>query len=682
MPLRRLLAALAALALVSARPAAARQAPTHTLMPVPAEFAWADGALTLDSTFAVGYAGFRDGRLERAVGRAFERLRARTGLALRTAPAAGAERATLVLDVAGPGEAIQSPAEDESYRLEVTPAQARLSARTVVGALRGLETLLQLVTADARGWRVPAARIADRPRFPWRGLLLDAGRHFMPVDVVLRQLDAMAQVKLNVLHWHLTEDQGFRVESRRFPRLHGLGSDGRYYTQAEIRQVVAYARDRGIRVVPEFDMPAHTTAWFVGYPELAAGPGPYAIERRWGVFDPNFEPTREAVYAFLDRFVGEMVTLFPDRSWHVGGDESNGVQWRQNPRIRAFMRARGIPDEAALQAYFNRRLSRILARHGRRMVGWDEILHAGTPAGSVIQSWRGAHSLVEAARRGFGGILSSGYYLDHMKTAAEHYAVDPLPAASGLDADAAARVLGGEACMWAEYVTPETVDGRVWPRLAAIAERLWSPASVTDVADMYRRLAAQSVRLEEAGVRHLAGPPAMLRRLAQAADVPLLLDLARSVEPLGLGERVRRERVTQLVPLVRLEDAAVPDAPLRRDLARWTGAALGAGDAARAARDTLGALFTGWERDGARLRALAPGSPLLADAAIAGDARARLGALGREALAHLGTSGRDSAWQQQVRAALDTLAKPVDAAVLRLVGAPDVLRLVEGAGRP
>ena len=188
------------------------------------------------------------------------------------------------------------------------------------------------MNGSPQGFVVPAVVIDDQPRFPWRGLMLDAGRHFMPLDTVRQTLDGMEAVKLNVFHWHLSEDQGFRVQSKIFPLLQEKGSDGLYYTQDEIRGILAYARDRGIRVVPEFDMPGHAGAWFVGYPDLASGTGPYHIERKWGVFDPAMDPTRESTYAFIDRFFAEMTALFPDAYFHIGGDECNGKEWDASPR--------------------------------------------------------------------------------------------------------------------------------------------------------------------------------------------------------------------------------------------------------------------------------------------------------------------------------------------------------------
>ena len=219
--------------------------------------------------------------------------------------------------------------------------------------------------------------------------MIDVGRHFIPLDVFKRNMDGMAAVKLNVFHWHLSENQGFRIESKKFPKLQEMGSDGLYYTQAEVRDLIAYARERGIRVVPEFDMPGHTTAWFVGYPELASGPGPYQIERQWGVFDPAMDPTEEETYKFLDKFIGEMAGLFPDQFFHIGGDEVNGKEWDANPKIQAFMRAHGLKDNDELQAYFNQRVQKIVAKHGKTMLGWDEILRPDLPKSIVIQSWRG-----------------------------------------------------------------------------------------------------------------------------------------------------------------------------------------------------------------------------------------------------------------------------------------------------
>src|SRR6185295_16801288 len=309
---------------------------------------------------------------------------------------------------------------------------AVLKAQTVVGVLRGLETFLQLLDGDRAGYFIPAVSIQDKPRFPWRGLLIDVGRHFEPLDVLKRNLDGMAAVKLNVLHWHLSEDQGFRVECKRYPRLHQMGSDGLYYTQDQVREVIAYARDRGIRVMPEFDMPGHVTSWLVGHPEFGSAPGPYQIERAAGIFRPVFDPTREELYKFLEGFFTEMAQLFPDDYMHIGGDENEGHQWTESPQIQAFMKAKEIKDNHSLQAYFNQRVSRILQKLGKKMIGWEEILHPDLPTDTVIHSWRGPKSLAEAARKGYDGILSAGFYIDLVFPTLQHFAVDPAAPDSNL----------------------------------------------------------------------------------------------------------------------------------------------------------------------------------------------------------------------------------------------------------
>ncbi|HEY8993686.1 MAG TPA: family 20 glycosylhydrolase, partial [Lacunisphaera sp.] len=320
------------------------------VVPLPAEIHPGSGQLAVTRDFSVALTGQSDERLRFAVVRALRRWEQRTGLTFaRTAAgsvafAADAAHATLVIDCTAASPEIPQLGDDESYTLEVTPSQIVLRAPRSVGALRGLETLLQLLRSDANHWFVPATVIRDQPRFPWRGLMIDVCRHWQPIEVIKRNLDGMALAKLNVFHFHLTEDQGFRIESKKFPRLHELGSDGLYFTQEQIREIVAYAAARGIRVVPEFDMPGHATSWVVGYPEFASAPGPYVIERAWGVFNPTLDPTNEKVYEMLDAVFGEMAALFPDPYFHIGGDENNGVQWSANPQIQEFIKAHQLKD--------------------------------------------------------------------------------------------------------------------------------------------------------------------------------------------------------------------------------------------------------------------------------------------------------------------------------------------------
>jgi hexosaminidase len=504
--------------------------------------------------------------------------------------------------------------EDESYTLDVTSEGAVLKAPTRAGALHGLATFAQLVTLAPGGFEVPAVHIEDSPRFPWRGLMLDSSRHWMPVEVVKRNLDAMAAVKLNVFHWHLSDDQGFRVESKRFPKLHQEGSDGLYYTQDQIRGVVAYARDRGIRVIPEFDIPGHTQAWLAGYPELGTNPGPYEIGRKWGVFENVLDPSREETYTFLDGFFEEMTALFPDPYFHIGGDEVEPTEWKASARVQAFAKQNNLKDAAAIQAYFNQRVQKLLQKRGKTVIGWDEVLEPSLPRDIVVQSWRGQKSLAAAATQGYRGILSWGYYLDHLSTAAFHYAVDPLSGdADKLGPAEKARILGGEMCMWAEYATSETVDSRIWPRAAVIAERLWSPAATKDIASMYARMEAVSRGLEWTGVQHRANYAPMLDRMTGGRPVEPLRVLADAVEGLGLGPRARSRSYTSLTPMNRLVDAARPESESVRalELAAAKVAADPKGSTAEAV--LLRREFARWAANDARFQALASESVLLVE---------------------------------------------------------------------
>lgn len=662
-------------------PALAAQQPPSAppLMPLPRSLELGTGRLRLDSTFSAAVSGYRDARLTRALQRTLDRLARRTAITLPDSASRDSTAARLLIQARGAGEAIQTENEDESYTLEVTPDRAVLRAPTVVGVLRGVETLLQLVAADSVGFYLPAVRIADAPRFPWRGLLVDAGRHFEPVDVIERTLDGMAAVKLNVLHWHLSEDQGFRVESKRFPLLQLDGSDGLFYTQTQIKEVVAYARDRGIRVVPEFDMPGHTSSWLVGYPRYGSGRGPYRIQRTWGVFDPTLDPTREVTYQFIDAFIGEMVALFPDPYWHVGGDEVNGVEWDASSRIRAFKRLHHLADNAALQAYFNQRLSRILTSHGKRMVGWDEILNPDLPPSAVVQSWRGLEYLPQTVRAGHRAILSAPYYLDHMESAEDHY-VDPLPDSLGLTPGEASRLLGGEACMWGEHIGPATIDSRIWPRLAAVAEKFWSPESVKDVHDMYRRLAVISLRLAEVGLGHTEHTARMLHvTVGNGPDFQTMMALLAVSQPVTFGQRHRlQEGMTQQTPLTRLIDAARPDPPSRWGSLTMVERFIADSGRTPALGDSLRQTFAAWQALAPAVHAVAVRKPLARDGVPAADALARVAAVGNAALDRFhGTVVTTRAWQDSARATLDSATGPQG--LLRLAVVDAVRWLVEDA---
>jgi hexosaminidase len=631
----------------------------NTLMPQPSQLSTQEGRLAITPSFSTVTDQFRDARLDAALARSLDRIKTRTGVALATSAQGDAPSATLVVSVDASGAAIQSIDEDESYILEVTPASAHLRAATVVGAMRGLATLEQLIQSDAAGSFLPAVSIHDTPRFRWRGLMIDCGRHFMPVEVLKRTLDGMASVKLNVFHWHLSEDQGFRIESKAFPKLTEFGSDGLFYTQEQAREMVAYARERGIRVVPEFDMPGHTSAWFVGYPDLASASGPFHIERKFGVFDPVMDATRESTYKFLDTFIGEMAAIFPDHFFHIGGDENNGVEWKANPRIQSFMRDHNLKDTAALQNYFNQRLLKLLEKHGKHMIGWDEILTPDLPQDVMVQSWRGFDSLAAGARNGYTGILSAGYYLNLMSPASKHYMVDPLPQTTDLTPEQQARILGGEACMWMEQTSPVDMDSRVWPRTAAIAERLWSPRELNDVDDMYRRLNVESLRLEAFGLTHLSQEDSSLRELSGTQQIGPLQILASVLEPVAFDTRAHLQHANQLTPLNLLVDALPPDPPSRHKLELITRAYLRKPAAGTPEEAELAADFNAWIASEPEILRVMGASPLLAQAEPRAQQLAELGAVGLEAVSYL-SSGLPAAagWKAAKLALLDEAEKP------------------------
>jgi hexosaminidase len=582
----------------------------HAVMPMPVKMTPGTGRMTIDNGFQITVSGVSDPRLQAAADRATARLSRQTGI-----PFIG-PRSTVALRVecAAKGPDMPTLGEDESYTLDVAGDGAVLKAPTVAGGMHGIETFLQLVEPAQGGFSAAAAHIEDRPRFPWRGLMLDSARHWMPLPVVKRNLDAMAAVKLNVFHWHLSEDQGFRVESRRYPKLHQMGSDGNYYTQDQIREVVAYARERGIRVVPEFDIPGHTQSWMAGYPELGTNPGPYQIGRTWGIYEPVMDPSRESTYELLDGFFAEITLLFPDPYWHIGGDEVRPTQWNASPTVQAWAKEHNLKDAHAIQAYFNQRVQKLLQKYHKILIGWDEVLHPDLPQDIVVQSWRGAKSLADAASKGYRGILSSGYYVDHLETARQHYGVDPLGGdAAKLTPEQQARILGGEACMWSEYVTSETVDSRIWPRTAAIAERYWSPQDVTDVNSMYDRMEQVSRLLEYTGVQHRANYQPMLDRMTDGHPSEALRALADAVEGVGLGPRARAQKYTSLVPMNRLPDAARPESETVRalELAAAKLAVNPKGSAAEA--ETLRRAFSAWAENEARMTPLMAEYPMLAE---------------------------------------------------------------------
>ncbi len=667
-------------------PARAQEKPMPKLMPIPANVQVADGNLPIDASFSVSLTGYTEPRLDRAVDRFLVQMQHATGIPqIGKRAAAKSTSATLLINTEHASKPVQEVGEDESYSLDITPAGAKLNAATPLGVMHGLQTFLQLVDVSPNGFVVPAVLIRDQPRFPWRGLMIDVARHFMPIDVLKRNIDGMEAVKMNVFHWHLSENQGFRAESKKFPKLQGQGSNGMYYTQDEMRDLVAYAHDRGIRVVPEFDMPGHSTAWFVGHPELASGSGPYEIETKWGVFDPAMDPTNEKVYKFLDQLIGEMTKIFPDHFFHIGGDEVNGKEWDANPKIQAFKKEHGIASNEALQAYFSERVQKLVVKHGKTVIGWDEVLVPGVPKDIVIQSWRGQASLAKAAKDGYRGILSNGYYLDLGWSAARHYGVDPMNGdAASLSAEEKQRILGGESCMWSEYVNAENVDSRIWPRNAAIAERFWSPQNVTDVASMYDRMEVESRRLARLGLRHRSYYRLMLERIAGPSatheEYEALKTLADVVEPVKdyTREQTAPAEPTSATPLRRLVDAVPLESEEGRRFNDAVDAFLAAACKENAAGAQLQARLTAWKQNDAPLQPLTTRSFLVSEIAPTSQDLTALANLGLAALDLLQRGATPpSDWKAAQTVVLQQADKPK--AQLLIIPLSGVQKLVDAA---
>jgi hexosaminidase len=512
-----------------------------------------------------------------------------------------------------------------------------LTADGAAGVLRGLATLRQSITNVPGGFAIPAMAIDDAPRFIWRGVMIDVARHFYSLPTLERQIDAMERVKLNVLHLHLSDNEGFRVESRLYPQLQE-GSSSEFYSQAEMRELVSYAADRGVRIVPEFDVPGHSLAMLKAYPEYASG----EVEGRdyFSAMGSALNPARPETFTFLDRLFGEMAALFPDRYFHVGGDEISGADWKANPQVQEFMKANGLKTLHELESYFFDRVRKGVVAHGKSVVGWEEVARTAIPDDVLVQTWRSSSAVARVTAQGNRVIATCGYYLDKLWPAEAHYRVDPQdPTGCGLTREQFAEgkakgmpaailaedqvidpslklspaqqalVLGGEAALWTEMVTEEMLDGRLWPGAAAIAERLWSPASVRDPADMYRRLVVVQDGLSVAGLGDDANRRRMAARLApgQSDPVALLVDLVAPVRNHAhnrMGTALLKGKKPAPQEFNELADAASPNSLVARrfelDAERFV-----RGDRSRAA--ALKASLASWRDNRDRFAAVESG---------------------------------------------------------------------------
>jgi len=433
---------------------------------------------------------------------------------------------------------------EEGYKLTVTPRQVKVRAAAPAGVFYGLQTLRQLLPAAIfrqaaveAEWKAPCVEIEDRPRFAWRGSHLDVGRHFQPKETILKHLDLLALHKLNVFHWHLTEDQGWRIEIKKYPRLTSVGAfrkdsalgpppkdegakvtnwkfAGRphqgFYTQDDVREIVRYAADRFITVVPEIEMPGHARAALAAYPEMGNTGKAIEVATTWGVFKEVYG-VEDKTLAFIKDVLTEVLALFPSKFIHVGGDECPKDEWKKSPAAQARMKALGLKDEEQLQSWFVKQIDSWLTERGRRLIGWDEILQGGLAPGAAVMSWRGEEGGIAAAKAGHDVVMAPEphMYLDHYQskdpgepaaiggfTPIEMvYGYEPIP--KGLTPDEAKHVLGAQAQLWTEYMpNGRHVEYMAWPRLCALAEVVWSPKEARDFKRFQGRLIPHLDRLK------------------------------------------------------------------------------------------------------------------------------------------------------------------------------------------
>ncbi|MEO8238427.1 MAG: beta-N-acetylhexosaminidase [Flavobacterium sp.] len=556
------------------------------LMPWPQNIVLSDGTFTLNKNFKVNITGNPNPRIFGGVTRFLRRLDGRTGIFFEQGFITKLNEvpdAELQINCTKSGKI--GLYEDESYHLDIKQNQITINATSDLGALHGLETLLQMLQNNSTSFYFPTSQISDFPRFTWRGLMIDASRHFQPVDVIKRNIDGLAAMKMNVFHWHLVDDQGWRIEMKKHPKLIELASDGQYYTQEEIKNIVKYADERGILIVPEIDVPGHGSAILTAYPEIGSkvitliggtsekniqgtAIATYGIERNAGIFSPTLDPSNPKTYQLLSEIFDEVCPLFPGAYFHIGGDENEGKDWDANPKIQEFKKKNKLANNHELQTYFTMQLVPMLKKHGKQLMGWEEILTKNMSKEAIIHSWRGPNegvpagqSLINAVKKGYKTVLSNGYYIDLMYPVESHYLNDPMPKGADLSTEEKARILGGEATMWTELVSPTTIDSRLWPRTAAIAERLWSAENITDVANMRKRLETVSFRLEELGLTHISNKAVILRNIVNNQNIEAINDFSNVCEPLkGYSRNKDGTEYQMYSPLTLFADACTPDA--------------------------------------------------------------------------------------------------------------------------
>ena len=654
------------------------------LMPWPQEMKANDSDFKITDEFSVIIHGEEKeyGRVSKAAVRFIRSMTDKTGVFVIDGfpNVSGVDASSASLQIYFETEVEVAMGIDESYSLKVTDRGIEIHASTDVGAMHGLSSLLQLIQVKKGAYVFAGVEIRDEPRFVWRGLMMDVARHFMPIDVVKRNIDAMALVKLNVFHWHLSDDQGFRVETKTLPELYKKASDGLYYTQTEVKDIVKYASDRGIRVVPEFDVPGHGSAFLTAFPELGSKKDmEYSIERYSGIFDPTLDPTNEKTYEFLDTLFKEVAPLFNDVYFHIGGDENEGKHWDENPDIQQFMKENKLKDNHELQTYFNIRLEKILAKYGKSLMGWEEIMTPNMPKSALIHSWRGVNegmqpgeSLVKAVKNGYQTILSNGYYIDLLLSVEDHYLVDPMPDVDLSEAEAD-RILGGEATMWAELVTPLTVDSRIWPRTAAIAERFWSAKEVRDIDHMYDRLGTMSQFLELIGIQHNKSREFILRNIANYQDTHGLRSLTYISEPFKIYSRnAGGTEYKTYSPFTLFADACTADAKSVRNFRQLVDRYINEPNASL--KNELEVYLKTWEGISDQLKTIELNAPLVSRVIPYAERVGEIASIALNALSNDHISSEDL---KQLKTLVEKKEDPTVNLDVELAVADDIVRLAE-----
>ncbi len=548
------------------------------LMPWPQSIQLKNGDFKIGQNFKINISGDLNERIFTGTTNFLRRLDGRTGLFLsqgfltRTNQEPSAQ-----LQISCERKGKIGIDEEESYTIEITSDRININAITDIGALHALETLLQLLQNNSTSFYFPNVSISDFPAFKWRGLMMDVARHFQPVAVIKRNIDAMAAVKLNVLHWHLADDQGWRIEMKNKRKLTELASDGDYYTQEEIKNIVKYADERGILIVPEIDVPGHATALLTAYPEIGSrysenqqeqSQFSYSLERNSGIFTPTLDPTNPETYTILSAIFDEVCPLFPGEYFHIGGDENEGKDWDANPMIQKFKEKNKLKNNHELQSFFTMKLIPMLKKHNKVMMGWEEIMTDELPKEAIIHSWKGSNegklagqSLINAIKNGYKTVLSNGFYIDLMQSVNDHYATSIIPKEAKLSKEEEQRVLGGEATMWTELANAQNIDSRIWPRTAAIAEVFWSKKEDLDVLSMNKRLKHLSNTLEELGITHIRNKGVILRNVANYQEIEALEIFSNLCEPLKIYSRNKGGTEYQTYsPLTLFADACTADA--------------------------------------------------------------------------------------------------------------------------